>query len=333
MLSLRWLATLSGFFVFFCIAVSFSKERTYYNKEAHFSLCIPQNLTELTHEYLAQIDNELLNRDLLPSQVYYGKVRDYDVAFLGFDNVDTIEQRNTILGIEIERYEHFISFHKDSVSIFFDEEEVEAIRRRVTMKILAEQAKNIEERNLVIDEERFCYFFGLSYRLPDGSRAEGLWAGFLGKIHTVFLHFSILNPPEDLDCAALFTGIVNSFNFDTAYRYSKTYAIIRALGEALLIVILLIVMFFTLIRVGGLIERIFLGRQMEMPGGLREPLTTKGAMLKSDTGKTFDATVWVRVSEFFPSEITSVAEVEKSLEKLRKCLLEHIKKRKKIVPY
>ena len=41
-------------------------------------------------------------------------------------------------------------------------------------------------------------------------------------------------------------------------------------------------------------------------------------MLKPGVGKTFDVTAWVRVSEFFPPEITSVIEVEKSLEKLRR---------------
>ena len=327
------MATLSGFFVFFCIGVSFSKERTYYNEEAHFSLCIPQNLIELTREYSASLDHDLLNRDLLPSQVYYGKVRDYDIAFLGFDNIDTIEHRNTILGIEIERYEHFIFFHKPLVRLFLDEEEVEAIRLRVKGKILAEEAKNIEERNLVIDEDRFCYFFSLSYRLPDGSRAEGLWAGFLSKIHTVFLHLVMLNPPEDLNCAALFTGLVNSFNFDGVYRYSKAYGMIRVLGEALLIVIFLLVMFFALIRVACLIERIFLRRQMEVPGGAKEPLTAREAMIKPGIGKTFDARVRVRVSEFFPPEITSVTEVEKGIGKLRRRLLEHIKKKKKVVPY
>ena len=55
---------------------------------------------------------------------------------MGFDNVDTMEQRNTILGIEIERYEHFISFHKPPVRIFFDERKDEAIRRQVAEKIL-----------------------------------------------------------------------------------------------------------------------------------------------------------------------------------------------------
>jgi len=102
-----------------------------------------------------------------------------------------MEQRNTILGIEIERYEHFISFHKPPVRIFFDERKDEAIRRQVAEKILAEEAKKIEEKNLVI-----------------------------------------LNPPEDLDCSALFTGLVNSFSFDAVYRYSKAYAMIRVLGEA-----------------------------------------------------------------------------------------------------
>ena len=108
---------------------------------------------------------------------------------------------------------------------------------------------------------------------------------------------------------------------------------IRVLGEALLFVIFLLVMFFAMLTVAGLIQRIFLGRQMEVPGEAIEPLTAREAMLKPGVGKTFDVTAWVRVSEFFPPEITSVNEVEKSLEKLRRRLLEHIKKKKKVVPY
>jgi hypothetical protein len=59
----------------------------------------------------------------------------------------------------------------------------------------------------------------------------------------------ILNPPEDLDCSALFTGFVNSFSFDAVYRYSKAYAMIRVLGEELLLVIFLLVMFFAMLTV------------------------------------------------------------------------------------
>lgn len=328
MLSRKWLSILLSFFIlFFCTVVSFSKETIYHSKEAHFSIRIPDNLVELTPQYLTNLDNQLLSRGLLPSVVYREKLQNYDVAFLSFDKPETIEQKRTILGIEIVRYEHFTHFYKPYVRIFLNEEEVETLRREVAKKIRDERiAQNIQERDIVIDKERFCYYFSFSYTLPGERKVEEFWAGFLSKIHAVFLCLEILNPPEDLDCHALFTDLVNSFNFDPIYRYSKVYGTIRVLGEALLSLILIVLIFLTIPRVVAIIQGIFLKREKEMPETAKKPLPLPASKVRPET-------FHVRVSEFFPSEITSETEVKKSLEKLRQHLLEQIKKNRKVVPY
>ncbi|MFV9645400.1 MAG: hypothetical protein ACNYWU_06215 [Desulfobacterales bacterium] len=71
----------------------------------------------------------------------------------------------------------------------------------------------------------------------------------------------LLNAPEDLDCPALFTDLVNSFSYDPIYRYSKVYDMIRALGEALLFLILIVLMFLAIPRVVAIIQGIYLKRE------------------------------------------------------------------------
>lgn len=329
----RLLILLNFLILFFCTAVSFSNEAIYYSEEAHFSLRIPRDLVELTPRYSAHLDDQLLSRGLLPSQVYYDKLRDYDVAFLGFDNLDTINQRKTILGIEIGRHEHIVHFHKPYVRIFLDNKEVETLRRRVAKEIRAEEAQDIQKGDLVIDKERFYYYFSFKYSFPDESRVEEFWAGFLGKIHAVFLHLEILNPPEDLDCHALFTDLVASFNFDPMYRYSKVYGTIRILGESLLTLMLVVLIFLAIPRIAGVIQRIYLKRKGEIPMTAGKPPPLRGVRPEVSVEETFQVKVHVRLSEFFPSEIISGTEVEKSLKKLRQRLLEEIKKNRTVVPY
>lgn len=334
MLFRKWLVIILCFFVLlFPIVITFSKDARYYNEEAHFSLSIPHNFIELTPRYSARLDDRLLNRNLLPSQVYRDKVRDYDVAFLAFDDLDTIEKRKTILGIKIERYEYFIYYRKLLAGFFVDEDEVEKFRCLMKAEIRARGAQDIRERDMVIDKEQFCYCFGLGYTIIDGTRVESFWGGFLSKMHGVFLRLEILNPLEDLDCSVLFADLVRSFSFDDIYRFSKVYAVIRALAGSLLIVILVVGMFCVIPRVVSAIQRIYLRREREAPGRAREPLPVMGAGPKPDAKEAFDVTVHVRVSEFFPSKITSETEVKKSLDKLRQSLLEQIKKNRKIVPY